>query len=38
MDGVVQPFGEPIPYTDISSAMWKHSGIIEQTIAADVAS
>ena len=38
VDGVVQPFGEAIPYTDTNSTMWKHSGIIEQTIAADVAS
>ena len=35
---VVQPFGEPIPYTDTSSVMWKHSGFIEQTITADVVS
>ena len=38
VDDVVQPFGEAIPYTDTNSTMWKHSGIIEQTIAADVAS
>ena len=38
MDGLVQPFGEPIPYNDNSSGVWKHSGIIEIFIAADVAS
>ncbi|XP_065908873.1 uncharacterized protein [Dysidea avara] len=38
VDGVVQPFGEPIPYADANSTMWKHSGIIEQSLATDVAS
>ena len=38
IDGVVQPFGEAIPYTDPDGVMWKHSGIIEQSIGTDVAS
>jgi len=38
VDGVVQPFGEPIPYADASNTMWKHSGIIEQSLTTDVAS
>ena len=34
---VVQPFGEAIPYTDSNSDMWRHSGIIEQSIGTDIA-
>ena len=38
VDGVVQPFGEAIQYTDTNSVMWRHSGIIEQSIGTDVVS
>ena len=38
VDGVIQPFGEAIPYTDRNSVLWRHSGIIEQSIGADVVS
>ena len=35
---VVQPFGEAIPYRDSNSVMWRHSGIVEQSIGSDIAS
>jgi len=38
VNGVVQPFGEAIPYTDSTSIMWKQSGIIEQPIGPDIVS
>jgi len=38
VNGVVQPFGEAIPYTDPTSIMWKQSGIIEQPIGPDIVS
>ena len=36
-DEVVKPFGESIPYTDPNGVMWRHSGIIEQSIGTDIA-
>ena len=32
VDKEIQAFGEPIPYTDPDGTMWKHSGVIEQSI------
>ena len=37
VNGVVQPFGEDILYTDSNSDMWRHSSIIEQSIGTDIA-
>ena len=38
VNGVVQPFGEAISYTNANSTIWKHSGIIERSIGTDIAS
>ena len=37
-DSEIQPFGEPIPYTNINSTMWRHSGILEYHLDADLIS
>ena len=36
VNGVIQPFGEAIPYTDANSDMWRHSGVVEQSIGTDI--
>ena len=37
VNGLVQPFGVAIPYTDSNSAMWRHSGIFKQSVGSDIA-
>ena len=37
VNGLVQPFGDAIPYTDPNSAMWRHSGIFKQCVGNDIA-